>query len=233
MKPICFIAARGGSKGVPKKNIRLLNGKPLIAHTIEKSLDSKIFSHVIVSTESDEIAKISLKYGAEVPFRRPKILATDNAGMGDVMIHGIKKLNKLGYDFDIFVSRDCTVPFIRNIDVEASIQILKKKKCNVVYGVYLQHFNPYFNIMEFDKNGFLKFSKELKNRPESRQKAPKVYQLNGLYVYDKNKFLKFKTPFPPHGIPHLIPPETGLMIDTELEFQMAEIILRKKLLKNN
>ena len=227
MKPICFIAARGGSKGVPKKNIRLLNGKPLIAHTIEKSLDSKIFSHVIVSTENDEIAKISLKYGAEVPFRRPKILATDNAGMGDVMIHGIKKLGDLGYEFDTFVSRDCTVPFIRNVDVKGSIELLEKKKCDVVYGVYIQHFNPYFNMMELNKNGFLKFSKELKTRPKSRQKAPKVYQLNGLYTYDKNRFLKFATPFPPYGLPYLIPPETGLMIDTELEFQIAELIMKK------
>ena len=79
MKPICLIAARGGSKGVPKKNIRKLAGKPLIAHTIEKALDSNIFSSVIVSTENNEIAKISKKYGAEVPFVRPKKLATDKS----------------------------------------------------------------------------------------------------------------------------------------------------------
>ena len=72
MKPICLIAARGGSKGVPRKNLRLLGNKPLIAHTIEKSLDSKLFDHVIVSTEDPEIAKISKQYGAEVPFMRPK-----------------------------------------------------------------------------------------------------------------------------------------------------------------
>ena len=77
MKPICFIAARGGSKGVRRKNIRLLGNKPLIAHTIEKALDSNIFSSVIISTEDNEIAKISKKFGAEVPFIRPKKLATD------------------------------------------------------------------------------------------------------------------------------------------------------------
>ena len=76
-KPICFIAARGGSKGVVGKNIRLLAGKPLIAYAIESSIKSKIFSHVIVSTEDKEIARISQKFGAEVPFLRPKKLATE------------------------------------------------------------------------------------------------------------------------------------------------------------
>ena len=72
MKPICFIAARGGSKGVRRKNIRLFGGKPLIAHSIDSALNSNIFSHVVVSTEDKEIAKIAKKYGAEIPFDRPK-----------------------------------------------------------------------------------------------------------------------------------------------------------------
>mgnify|MGYP003995123473 FL=1 len=179
MKSVCFIAARGGSKGVPRKNIRMLVNKPLIAHTIEKSIDSGSFSNVIVSTEDKEIAKIAKQYGAEVPFMRPKKLASDTTGMAEVMIHGINKLHSLGYNFEIIVNRDCTVPFIRNSDIESSIKLLKKKKCDAVYGVYVQHFNPYFNMMEMDSNGFLKFSKKMKNRPHRRQDAPKVYQLNG------------------------------------------------------
>lgn len=231
MKPICFIAARGGSKGILKKNIRLLIDKPLIAYTIEKSINSNIFSHVIVSTEDDEIARISKQYGAEVPFSRPKKLATDTAGMGDVMVHGITKLCSLGYDFDIFVNRDCTVPFIRNSDIEGSINLLKKEKCDVVYGVYVQHFNPYFNMMELDQSKFLTFSKKMKIRPKRRQDAPKVYQLNGLYTYNTEKFLKYKNPFLPKGLPYEIPPETGLMIDTELEFKIAEMMLKQKFIK--
>ena len=160
MKSLCFIAARGGSKGVPRKNIRLLGDKPLIAHTIEKSLDSKIFDNVIVSTEDDEIAKIAKEYGAEVPFMRPKKLALGTTSMVDVMIHGINKLQSLNYKFEIFVSRDCTVPFIRNSDILSSIKLLKKTNCDAVYGVYVQHFNPYFNMMELGRNGYLEFSKK-------------------------------------------------------------------------
>ena len=96
MKSICFIGAREGSKGVPKKNIRLLGGKPLISYAIESALNSNIFQDVIVSTDSEEIAKIAKKYGAEVPFIRPKKLATDKAGMYEVILHGINNLKSLG-----------------------------------------------------------------------------------------------------------------------------------------
>ena len=230
LKAICFIGARGGSKGVPRKNIRKLDKKPLIAYAIESALDSKLFENVIVSTEDSEIAKVATKFGAEVPFIRPKKLATDNAGFGDVMLHGINKLNQLGYDFDILVNRDCTVPFIRINDMKNAINLLKNKKCNAVYGVYRQHFNPYFNMMEKDFNGFLKLSKKLKERPKSRQEAPIVYQLNGLFVYDVNQFLKHKTALLPKSLPYEIPIESGHMIDTELEFRVAEIMLKNKLI---
>ena len=230
-KPICFIAARGGSKGVARKNVRLLAGKPLIAHAIESSIKSKIFSHVIVSTEDKEIAKISQKFGATVPFLRPKKLATDSAGMGEVLLHGLKELRALGYDFDTFVSRDCTVPFIRSKDIAASVRLLKRKNCNAVFGVYRQHLNPYFNMMELDSHGFLKIVKNKGKRPISRQRAPVVYQLNGLFTYNTDKFLRFRKPLVPKALPYEIPPETGLMIDTEFEFKLAEIIIHNNILR--
>lgn len=230
MKPICFIGARGGSKGVLRKNIRKMGDKPLIAHTIKSSLESGIFSHVIVSTEDIEIAKVAKKYGAEIPFSRPRKLATDSAGMVDVMIHGINELNAIGYKFDILVNRDCTVPFIRNVDVKGSITLLSKKKCDAVYGVYKQHFNPYFNMLETNSEGFLGLCKRMKVRPKSRQESPIVYQLNGLFVYNVNKFLKYKKAILPKSLPYEIPSECGLMIDTELEFKVAEIMLKQKLI---
>ena len=230
-KPICFIAARGGSKGVVGKNIRLLAGKPLIAYAIESSIKSKIFSHVVVSTEDKEIARISQKFGAEVPFLRPKKLATDSTGMTEVVLHGLKKLHALGYDFDTFVNRDCTVPFLRNKDVAGSIRLLKRKNCNAVFGVYRQHLNPYFNIMELDSNGFLKLVKNKGKRSVSRQTAPIVYQLNGLFVYNTEKFFKYRNDLLLNALPYEIPIETGFMIDTEFEFKLAEIIIQKKIIR--
>ena len=230
MKPICFIGARGGSKGVPRKNIKLLAGKPLIAYTIESALNSKIFSHIVVSTEDKEIAKIAEKFGAEVPFIRPKKLATSSVGMTDVMIHGIKKLRSLGYDFDIFINRDCTVPFIRSKDIKGEINLCKKTKCDEVVTVYWQHLNPYSHIMEIGPKGFLELSKKKGKRPKGRQEAPVVYQLNGLFVFNVNKLIKFKEPLLPKTLPYEIPIETGLMIDTKIEFQIAEMIVLNKLL---
>lgn len=226
MKPICLICARGGSKGVPNKNIRIISKKPLIAHTITSAINSKLFSHVVVSTENKNIAQISKKYGAEVPFIRPKNLALDTTPVGDVFIHAIKKLYSLGYEFEIFVNRDCTVPFIKNTDIKKTIDLLKNKKCDAVYGVYRQHLNPYFNMMEKNNEGYLRLSKKLKKRPKSRQKAPIVFQLNGLFTFDAKKFLNQGDPIMANALPHEISPESGLMIDTEIEFKIAEVLFK-------
>ena len=230
LKSICFIGARGGSKGVRGKNIRRMGNMPLIAHTIKTSLESGIFKHVIVSTENNEIARIAKKYGAEVPFVRPKKLATDTAGMVDVMVHGINELKEQGYNFDILVNRDCTVPFILNKDILGSVRLLKQKKCHAVFGAYKQHHNPYFNMMELNSRGFLEFSKKLKKRIKNRQDAPIVYQLNGLFGINVNQFLKTGKRYTEKIVPFEIAPETGLMIDTEFEFELAKTIVEKKLL---
>ena len=161
---------------------------------------------------------------------RPKKLATSSVGMTDVMIHGINKLQSLGYNFDIFVNRDCTVPFIRNKDVKGAINLLKKTDCDEVVGVYRQHLNPYFNMMEIGRNGFLELSKKKGKRPKSRQEAPIVYQLNGLFVFNVNKLLSVREPILPKTLPYEIPVETGLMIDTEIEFKIAEMIVKNKIL---
>jgi len=229
MKPICIIAARGGSKGVPNKNIRLLGKKPLIAHTIESAIKSKLFSSVIVSTENKKITNIAKKYGATVPFYRPKKLATDNASMDDVLLDVIKKLKLLEYEFEVVVNRDCTAPFIQNSDIKASINLLDRKKCDAVVAGYNTHLNPYFNMMEKNASGYLEFSKKSKKRIESRQNAPVVYQLTGLQTFNVKQFLKYKRIYMPKILPFEVQPETGLMIDTEFEFQIANQIIKKQI----
>ena len=229
MKSICFIGARGGSKGIKRKNIRLLNGKPLIAYAIDSALDSGCFEHVVVSTDDNEIASIAKKYGAEIPFLRPKKLANDYSGMSDVLIHGIFKLRSLGYSFDALINRDCTVPFIDIKDIRGAVNLFKKINCNGVYSVYRQHQNPYFNMMETDSNGYLQLSKKLKNKIIRRQDAPIVFQLNGLFVIKPNALIKYGSTIMPKILPYEILPEHGFMIDTELEFKLSEVMLKAKL----
>ncbi len=226
---ICLIAARGGSKGVKNKNIRLLGRKPLIAYAIETALASHAFEHVIVSTENRKIAKIAKEFGAEVPFQRPNYLATDSASMSDVIVHTILKLRTLDYSFNTLVNIDCTVPFINPKDIQGALLLFNKTSCDLVCSAYRQHHNPYFNMMEKNKQGFLRFSKSSTKNLENRHAAPVVFQLNGLFVLNVNNFLKYKKFYMPKALPYEIPPERGLMIDTEFEFKIAELIVKHKL----
>ncbi len=227
-KAICLIAARGGSKGVPGKNIKILAGKPLIAHSIISAKKSKIFSKIIVSTDDSKIATIAKKYGAEVPFLRPKKLAKDSSKMDDVILHAILKLKSHGNEFDVIVNKDCTAPFIQIKDLEKSVELLRVKKADLVVAAYKTHLNPYFNMMEFNNKGFLKFSKKSRNQIISRQSAPIVFQLTSFQTINVNQFLKYKKIYMPKTIPYEIPIETGLMIDTKFEFNLAKCISKFK-----
>ncbi len=233
MKPICIIPARGGSKGVRKKNIKLIGGKPLIAYTIETCLDSKIFSHVIVSTEDKKIASIAKEYGAEVPFMRPKKLATNNATFDAVLIHAVKKLLSLGYKFDIVVSRDCTVPFIDKKDMKGTLNLLKKSNCDSVFSVCESHPNAYFGMFEVNSKGFLEPSKIYKKPIKRRQDAPVVYETNGLMIHYVKNLLKSGKMFTSKMLPYVISLDHGLMIDFEIQFQFAEFLYNKRLRKSN
>lgn len=226
-KPLCLIGARAGSKGIPNKNIKKFNGIPLIGYTIQNAIKSGIFSNVIISTEDEKIAEIAKKYGAEIPFLRPKKLATDSASMIDVMIHAIKKLRELNYNFDTLVNLDCTVPLLQNSEIKGAINLLKSSECDCVCLAYNQHHNPYYSIFEKNSKGFLEISKKLKTVILSRQKAPMVYQAIGVYAIDVEKFLKNKKLFASKTLPYLIPIEHGVTIDTKLEFQIAECIAKK------
>lgn len=224
MDAICFIPARGGSKEIHKKNIRIMGDKPLIAHTIESALNSGLFKHVIVSTDDDEIAAVSKKYGAEVPFMRPQELATDTAKFDDVLLHGVKTLLDMGYDFDVIVARDCTVPFIDANDMQNAINLLLKSNCDSVFSVCHSHPNPYFGMFEVNSQGYLEPSKISKHPIKRRQDAPIVYELNGLYVHDVKKLLDTEKMFTSKIIPYEISKEHGFMIDYEIEFKIAEIM---------
>ena len=224
MKQICFIAARGGSKGVPRKNVRILGDKPLIAHAIISAIESKLFDYVIVSTDDQEIAEISKRYGAETPFIRPKKLGTDNASIDQVLIHGINELKNLGYEFDIVVLRDCTVPFIDKKDMLGIITLLKKSNCDAVFAAIKSHPNPYFGMMELKSNGYLEISKSYYKDISRRQDAPIVYTVVGLFAFHVNSFMKTQKLFSNKVLPYEISKEHGHMIDFEYEFNVAELL---------
>ena len=218
---ICLIPARYGSKGVPQKNIKKIKGKPLIAHAIEKAKKSKIFSHIIVSTENPKIKKIAEKYGAEVPFLRPKNIATDKSSMNDVVFHTIKSLEKLNYSFEHIFLYDVTTFFLESNDIIGMKILYDKSNVDTIILSYKTHLNPYFNQMELNKHGFLRISKKFKQTIHSRNTAPDVFQLAGCFLINKKSFLKYKKLHMPKEIPYTVSPKKGLMIDTVFEFEIA------------
>ena len=223
-----IIPARGGSKGVPRKNIRILNGLPLIAYPIQAAQKSTYVSEIYISTDDQEIAEIAKKYGAEVPFMRPRNLATDKTPQEQVLLHAVKKLNSLGIDFEIFVYRDCTVPFIDSSDMNGAIELLKKSDCYSTCASIKAHPNPYFGMWEPNKEGFLKISKTTDKVISRRQDAPIVYIIDGLFVFWTKKFLKTRKCLTPKMLPYEISRDHSHMIDFEFDFKVAELLINSK-----
>ena len=227
MKPICFIPARGGSKGVKCKNIKKLDGIPLIVHAIKLAKNSNIFEKIVVSTDDQEIAEIAKKSGADILIRTKK-LSSDESSMDEVILDAIPKLLSNYIKFNTLVNLDCTVPFVTKNDLKKLINILEKTNCDATCIVYRQHHNPYFNMVEPNSKGFLRISKKRMKKISTRQKAPIVYQLIGIFAMNVTRFMNLKKIYMPKTLPYEIPSERGLMIDTKYEFKLAEILMKNK-----
>lgn len=175
-KFLAIIPARGGSKGLPGKNIKNLNGKPLIAYSIEAAIEANIFDKIIVSTDSEEIAKIALKYGAEVPFLRPRELATDNANSMDALFHAIEFLKEQGEIYDYIMKLQPTSPLRTKKEILESVELLFEKSAESIISVSeCQHYPLWANTLNEEKamNNFIK--EEIKHK--NRQELPKYYKI--------------------------------------------------------
>jgi len=234
-KILTIIPARGGSKGLPKKNIKLLLGRPLIAYTIKQALNSRFPDKVIVSTDSKEIAKISKKYGAEVPFLRPKKFAQDTSPSIDVIIHALDWLKKKRKEkFDILVLLEPTSPLRKDDDIDNAIQLFVKNINRADSLVGIGEINsdtehPY-GIKKIE-NGYVKsFIKH--KRFNQRQQLPKVYSVyGGIYISTPDKLRKHRTFYQKRTIPYLLQPWQNYEIDDIYDFICVEAILKHRLNK--
>ncbi len=221
-KIFALIPARAGSKGVPNKNLKTLLGKPLIAWTIEFAKMCKYVDKVIVSTDSKEIAEVSKRFGAEVPFMRPKNLAKDDTPMYKVVLHAIRTLKALGEKFDVIVLLQPTSPLRTHKDIERAIERFLSSSAKSLVSV-CERSKYYFWAMEINAYGYLK----IKKIPSRRQVLPKVYVPNGaIYISHVNVFLKEKTFFTNRTLPFIMPEERSIDIDTETDFKIAECLMR-------
>jgi len=232
MAVIAIIPARGESKGIPRKNIRLLAGKPLIVHTIETALKCKLLYRVIVSTDDKKIADISKKHGAEVPFMRPKELALDSTPMEPVLQHAVSHIeqNEKSH-IDIVVLLQPTSPFRKVSDIENCIKKLKNEKADSVVTVCEAEHNPYFVMMKFQNDNLVPFLKTEKPITR-RQDAPKVYRLNGaVYAVRRDVLMNENKLFTGNTRAVIMPQERSIDLDSQLDFEFAEFLIKRALHK--
>ena len=219
-----FIFARGGSKGLPRKNIRPLAGKPLIAHAIETARASRHIQRVIVSTDDEEIAATARAHGAEVPALRPAELASDTASEWLAWRHAITAL--AGAPFDVFVSIPPTAPLRSVADVDACIETLLGGDCDIVITASEAHRNPYFNMITRDADGTARIVIAPEGKVTRRQDAPAVYDVTTVaYAARPDFILRESGIFAGRVKAVLIPAERALDIDTQLDFDFAEFLL--------
>ena len=225
-RSIALIPARGGSKGLPRKNIKFINGKPLIAWTIEAALNSSCFSRVVVSTEDQEIASIAEDFGAEVPFIRPPELAGDQAKSIDVVIQALNWFAERGEDYQQLGLLQPTSPLRNQRDICNAWDSFDLKKAGAVVSVCeCEHSPLWMNRLPEDLSMGDFLSKGILN--QSRQGLNKFYRLNGaIYLAEKDYLLENYGFFGSRTFAFIMPQERSVDIDSELDLRFAEFLLQ-------
>lgn len=227
MKAIAFIFARGGSKGLPGKNIRLLGSKPLIAWSIDHALAVKRIERVIVSTDSEEIAAVARQYGAEVPFIRPEELARDDSPEWLAWRHALNYLRETtGALPEVMASVPTMAPLRQPLDIDNCLDEYEKGDADMVITITDAHRSPYFNMVKTNAD----YTVGLVNPPQSaiarRQEVPVVYDMTTVcYVANPEFVMSHNAIFEGRVKAVKIPVERAIDIDTLLDFQIAESLL--------
>ncbi len=234
MKVLCTIGARGGSEGLPGKNIRPLLSKPLIVWSIEQALATPEINRVIVSTDSEEIATIAQNAGADVPFARPEELAGPTIGKFQVWQHALAACEAhYSETYDAFVDLDCTNPLRDVSDISAAINQFwqsRRRQVDAVFSVCNARKNPYFNLVEPDEEQALKMSKTAGDTVVVRQAAPAVYEhVASIYVLAPEYLRQSNHLLDGHAEGYDIGQEKCFDIDSEIDFRIIEMLMQEKI----
>ena len=220
-----IIPARKGSKGIHRKNIKKLCGKPLIEHTIIEAKKSKYLSDIIVSTDDLTISKISKKYSVNV-FSRPKKLSNDSSTTTSVLLHVLDELKKTNFVPDIIVLLQLTSPLRNSVDIDNAIKKFLNDSCDSVVSVTKSEHSPYWIYKTTKTDHIIPI---LKNSAKitRRQDSPIFYRLNGaIYVTKTTSFLKNNSMFGKKILPYVMPYERSIDIDNLIDFKIAEFLLK-------
>lgn len=233
MKVLFVITARGGSKGVPRKNIKMIEGIPLVAFKIIAAQKCKYEKRVIVSTDDGEIAEVSRRYGAEVPFMRPAELATDSASSVDVVLHTMNWVSEnLKETYDYVCLLEPSSPFASYKDLDEALRLMEENDADTLLGMKEADVSTNF-IHSLDKDGKLsEFYYAIKDMKSiRRQDQKKEYTMNGsMYIAKWEYFLKNKLFHSENSIPYIMSEQSSIEIDTMLNYEVACKIAEKGLI---
>jgi len=225
-----IIFARGGSKGLPGKNIRLLNGKALIGRAIEQAKSISRIRRVIVSTDCNKIAEVALNYGAEVPFMRPERLSQDDSSEWDAWRHALEYLSSNeGQMPEVMVSIPTTSPLREISDINKCLDEFEKGDADIVVTVTEATRNPWFNMVVNSDNGFVELVNKPADKISGRQYAPEVYDMTTVAYVASCKFIMEKSGIFSGKVRSIhIPVERSIDIDTLTDFEFASFLINKR-----
>lgn len=229
MKIIGVVPARGGSKGIPRKNIRLLGGKPLIKYTIDAALRCPLVTELVVSTDDREIQRIALECGAKAPFLRPAELATDGALAVPTIQHAVAEMEKRkGLEYDYIIMLQPTTPLRESEDIkEAMERLMKSDADGIISVVDVDNWHP-MKMKKFVDGLLVDYQRPPVENPP-RQSLPRVYMVNGaIYATKREVFMKRSTFKGEKCLGYIMPPERSVNIDSEPDFIVAEFYLRAR-----
>lgn len=223
---LIIIPARGGSKGIPRKNIKPLNGKPLIYYTIDTARAITTDENICVSTDDMKIKSVVEDYGLKVPFLRPNELSTDTAGTYEVLLHALDYYEKQGKHYNIVLLLQTTSPFRTAEQVKEALALYDRSQADMVVSVKECPANPYYNVFEENSDGFLHVCKGNGNIFR-RQDAPKVYEYNGaIYIMDAEKLKTTHMHKMQKRVKYIMDAQSSFDLDTMQDWEMAEMILK-------
>lgn len=229
MKILCTILARGGSKGLPGKNTKILCGKPLIAHTISQAIRSNLFHTIAVSSDSDDILSVAGSESIKCLIKRPAELASDTAPKLPAIKHCVEQVESFaGVKFDIVVDLDPTSP-LRNIDdIKNCLELLiTSKSSNVITGCPARK-SPYFNMVELDDANVARLSKPSKSGVFRRQDAPPVFEMNAsIYVWNRAALDGNDSIWNADTRIYLMPQERSIDVDSEVDFELVKMLMNR------
>lgn len=221
MKKVAIIPARGGSKRIPKKNIKIFAGLPIIAYSINTAKDSNLFDRIILSTDSEEIAEIGKSYGAEVPFMRPSELSDDFTGTAEVLIHSLKWLNEHDIFYNYFCCIYATAPFLTKEYLVKGFDILSQNNATTAFSITSFSY-PIFRALKIEENNRVKLYWP-KYRNSRSNDLPNAYHDAGQFYWgDTEKFLKEPALYSADSIPIILPRYLVHDIDTPEDWEAAE-----------